>query len=177
MPAFPREEMEEMVRRWIAANTKAHTEKNWEPMADFYTEDALYMWNTGPTEDFVARGREQIRDWAFGSEMEGLDGWTYPYDKVLIDDQQGEVVGFWRQVAPVKRPDGTPYEIAGVGGSWFRYAGNYRWSWQRDFFDMGNATAIFLELAGAEKLGAGMQRRIEKVMTGELMPGHVRRGG
>lgn len=177
MPAFPREEMEEMVRRWIAANAKAHTEKNWKPMADFYTEDALYTWNTGPTEDFVARGREQIRDWALGTEMEGLDGWTYPYEKVLIDDKQGEVVGFWRQVAPVKRPDGTPYEIAGVGGSWFRYAGSYRWSWQRDFFDMGNATAIFLELAAAEKLSAGMQRRIEKVMAGELMPGHVRRAG
>ena len=42
---------------------------------------------------------------------------------------------------------------------------------------MGNATAIFLELAAAGKLSAGMQRRIEKVMAGELMPGHVRRGG
>ena len=174
MPAFPREEIEEMIRRWLAANARAETERDWRPMAEFYTEDAEYTWNLGPTEDFVARGREQIRDWVLGTEMEGLEGWTYPYEKVLVDDRQGEVVAFWRQVAPVTRPDGRPYEIRGVGGSWFRYAGGYRWSWQRDFFDVGNATALFLELIQAGKLSPAMQRRIERVMAGELMPGHVR---
>ena len=33
-----------------------------------------------------------------------------------------------------------------MGGPWFRYAGNYKWSWQRDFFDFGNAMALFMEL-------------------------------
>jgi hypothetical protein len=32
-------------------------------------------------------------------------------------------------------------EIAGTGESWFRYAGSQQWSWQRDFFDAGNAGA------------------------------------
>jgi hypothetical protein len=177
MPAFPRDEMEEMMRRWVAANKAAEAAGDWRPMAEFYTEDAEYTWNLGPTEDFIARGRQQIRDWVLGTEMEGLEGWEYPYDNVLIDDKQGEVVAFWRQVAPDKRPDGTPYEIAGVGGSWFRYAGNYQWSWQRDFFDFGNASALFMELIQAGKLSAAMQRRVEKVMAGELMPGHVRRAG
>jgi hypothetical protein len=174
MPAFPRQEMEEMIRRWLAANERAEAVRDWKPMAEFYTEDAEYSWNLGPTEDFVARGRQQIRDWVLGTEMEGLEGWTYPYDKVLVDDQQGEVVAFWRQVAPAKRPDGRPYEIRGIGGSWFRYAGGYRWSWQRDFFDVGNATALFMELIQEGKLGPAMQKRIERVMAGELMPGHVR---
>jgi hypothetical protein len=166
--------MEEMIRRWLAANERAEAVRDWKPMAEFYTEDAEYSWNLGPTEDFVARGRQQIRDWVLGTEMEGLEGWTYPYDKVLVDDQQGEVVAFWRQVAPAKRPDGRPYEIRGIGGSWFRYAGGYRWSWQRDFFDVGNATALFMELIQEGKLGPAMQKRIERVMAGELMPGHVR---
>jgi hypothetical protein len=177
MPAFPRDELEEMMRRWLAANATAEAARDWRRMAEFYTEDAEYTWNLGPTEDFVARGRQQIRDWVLGTEMEGLEGWQYPYDKVLIDEKQGEIVAFWRQVAPVKRPDGAPYQIAGIGGSWFRYAGNYRWGWQKDFFDVGNATALFMELIQAGKLSAAMQRRIEKVMAGELMPGHVRRGG
>ena len=174
MPAFPRAEMEEMMRRWLAANERAEAERNWKPMADFYTEDAEYTWNLGPNEEFVARGRQQIRDWVLGTEMEGLEGWTYPYQRVLIDDRQGEIVAFWKQVAPVQRSDGRPYEIRGVGGSWFRYAGNYLWGWQRDFFDVGNATALFVELIGEGKLGATMQKRIERVMAGELFPGHVK---
>jgi hypothetical protein len=176
MPSFPREELEEMMRRWRQANLDAEKAGDWKPMAEFYTKEAEYTWNLGPNEDFVARGREQIRDWCLGTEMEGLDGWKYPYDKVLIDERQGEVVAFWRQVAPAKRADGTSYEIRGVGGSWFRYAGNYQWGWQKDFFDFGNAMALFMELIQEGKLSPGMQKRIERVMNGELMPGHVKCG-
>jgi hypothetical protein len=106
--------------------------------------------------------------------MEGLEGWTYPYQRVLIDEGQGEIVAFWRQVAPVERADGRPYEVRGLGGSWFRYAGNYLWSWQRDFFDVGNATALFIEMIQEGKLSPAMQKRIERVMAGEVMPGHVK---
>ena len=55
---------------------------------------------------------------------------------------RGEVMGLWRQIAPFTRPDGSPYEIAGVGGSWFRYGGDYKWEWQRDFFDLGDETRV-----------------------------------
>ena len=169
-----REQLEDWVQRWLKANQDAEAAGDWKPMAEFYTEDADYTWNLGPNEEFVARGRQQIRDWVLGTEMEGLEGWTYPYQKVLIDDRLGEIVAFWKQIAPVKRADGRPYEIRGVGGSWFRYAGNYLWGWQRDFFDVGNATALFVELIGEGKLGATMQKRIERVMAGELFPGHVK---
>ena len=176
MPAFPRSEMEEMMRRWLKANEDAEAAGDWRGLADYYTADAEYSWNLGPTEDFVARGREQIRDWVMGTEMEGLDGWEYPYDAVLIDDQRGEVVAFWRQVAPAKRPDGSRYEIKGMGGSWFRYGGNHQWSWQRDFFDFGNAMACFMELIQTGNLSPAMQTRVERAMAGEVMPGHVRHG-
>jgi len=166
--------MEEMMQRWLAANERAEALGDWRGLADHYTEDAEYTWNLGPNEEFVARGRQQIRDWVLGTEMEGLEGWTYPYQKVLIDDRLGEIVAFWKQIAPVKRADGRFYEIRGVGGSWFRYAGSYLWGWQRDFFDVGNATALFVELIGEGKLGATMQKRIERVMAGELFPGHVK---
>jgi len=160
-----------MVRRWVAANDTAGKTGEWSPMADFYTEDAIYSWNNGTRYEFVARGRKQIREWAFGSEMAGLEHWVYPYVKVLIDDRPGEVLGFWRQIAPVKRPDGKPYEIAGTGGSWFRYAGDYQWSWQRDFFDHANAGAVFMEMAKNQQLSAAMQERMKK---GSQMPGWVR---
>ena len=134
MTAFPRTELEEMLRRWVAANDEAGRTGDWSPMGDFYTEDALYTWNNGPGWEFAARGRQEITDWVFGTEMAGLEHWTYPYVRTLIDDEKGEILGVWRQLAPDRGPDGAPYEIAGTGGSWFRYAGNFRWSWQRDFF-------------------------------------------
>ena len=173
MPRFPRHELEEMMRRYVAANDEAVRTGDWSRMPAFYTEDALYSWNNGHKYEFVARGREEIARVAFGSEMEGLEHWDYPYVRVLIDEQIGEVIGIWRQIAPAKRADGTPYEIAGTGGSWFRYAGNHQWSWQRDFFDHANAGVIFGEMAANGHLSAAMQERLRR---GSRMPGWVKRG-
>ena len=72
-------------------------------MAELYTPDATYGWNYGPNEDFMAVGRDEIRDVALGLEMGGLDGWEYPYQKVLIDEQAGEVIGLWKQIAATAR--------------------------------------------------------------------------
>ena len=172
MPAFPRDEMEEMVRRWVAANDESGRTGDWSKMSSFYTEDAVYSWNTGPNWEFVARGRQQIHDWAFGSEMAGLEKWTYPYVRTLIDDQKGEFIGIWRQVAPVEDPEGNPYEIHGTGGSWFRYAGDFQWCWQRDFFDHANAGTVFGAMA---KNGQLTEKMLERMKKGSKMPGWTRR--
>lgn len=171
MPGFSRDEMEEMVTLWIAANAKAGATGDWSKMADFYTEDALYSWNNGSNWEFVARGRQQIADWAFGSEMSGLENWTYPYLRTLIDDRKGEFIGIWRQVAPVKDAEGKPYEIRGTGGSWFRYAGHFKWEWQRDFFDHMNAASVFGVMAKNLQL---TPRMLERMKLGSNQPGWVR---
>ena len=173
MPAFPRDELEEMMRRWVAANDRAGETGDWSKMSAFYTEDALYTWNNGAKYEFVAKGRQEIHDWVFGTEMAGLEKWVYPYVRVLIDDQLGEILGFWRQISPVKGPDGTLYEIPGTGGSWFRYAGDFQWSWQRDFFDHANAGVTFMEMAKNQDLSEPMVERMQK---GSKMPGWVKRG-
>ncbi len=95
MPAYPRAELEEMVERWLEANRAGEAEKDWRHMADLYTEDATYGWNVGPSDEFMAVGREEIREIALGLEMAGLEGWTYPYQKVLDDQQQCEIHGLW----------------------------------------------------------------------------------
>jgi hypothetical protein len=176
MPAFERAELSEMVDRWLDANRRAQELNDWTVLSDLFTEDATYGWNTGPNEEFMAVGRDEIREVALGMEMGGLDGWTYPYQKVLIDDRQGEVIGFWKQVADAERPDGSQYVVAGLGGSWFRYAGNWQWSWQRDFFDFGNATALFIEMIRAGVLSEGMKRRMDRATSGPL-PCHYPIGG
>ena len=166
MTAYPRAELDEMVERWIQANRDAEAAGDWRPMADLYTEDATYGWNYGEHTEFMAVGREEIRNLALGAEMGGLDGWEYPYQEIVIDDRKGFVIGFWKQVADAKRPDGSAYEVAGIGGSWFRYGGNFQWSWQRDWFDFGNAAAIFLEMLSAGVLSEGMTARMSKPLGG-----------
>ena len=173
MAAYPRAEIEEMVERWLQANKDAEAAGDWGPMADLYAPDATYGWNYGPKENFMAVGREEIREYALGTEMAGLDGWQYPYEEILIDEAKGMVVGFWRQIADATRADGSHYEIAGIGGSWFRYGGDFQWSWQRDWFDFGNAAALFMEMLTDGNLSDGMTKRMERSMAGSL-PGHYR---
>jgi len=166
--AHARDELEEMINRYQAASDKAGETGDWSPLGDFYTDDALYTWNNGPKHMFVARGAQQIVDWVLGTEMDGLDGWEYRYVRKLIDPEQDEVVAFWRQIAPEAEPDGDRYEIPGTGGSWFHYAGDFQWDWQRDFFDHMNAGQTCLLMAKNGHLSEPMHRRMEK---GADMPG------
>lgn len=172
MAAFERSELEEMMERWLEANRRCQEAGDWRPLAELFARDATYGWNLGPREEFMAVGRDEIREVALGLEMGGLDGWTYPYQRVLIDDALGEIVGFWKQVADARRPDGTAYEVAGLGGSWFGYAGDFTWAWQRDFFDVGNATSLFVEMLKADTLSDGMRRRMDRALATEQLPGH-----
>jgi len=173
MPAYPRAELEEMVERWLEANRQAEKDGDWpKHLGAMYTDDAQYRWNIGPNEEFVAHNREEIEKWALGEQMEGFEKWKYPYHRILIDEKQGEVIGLWDQVAPAKREDGTDYMVEGIGGSWFRYGGNYKWEWQRDFFDLGNTKALFFELAAAGKLDPAVKEKIGKLAKGHPLPGH-----
>ncbi len=61
-------------------------------LADFYTDDAAYGWNVGPNEDVMCVGIDEIRD-IVQIEMDGLQGWRHFYQRVVIDEKQGEVVG------------------------------------------------------------------------------------
>jgi hypothetical protein len=171
MPAFPREEMEEMVERWLQANKDAEAAGDWTGLALLFAEDATYGWNYGPKTEFMAVGRDEIRDIAVGQEMGGLDGWVYPYQEILIDEKKGQVVGFWKQIALATRADGTNYEVAGIGGSWFGYAGGFQWRFQRDWFDYGNAAACFLEMMSDGTLSEGKTARMHRSLGGGL-PGH-----
>ena len=173
---FPRKEMEEMVERWLETNRRCEAALDWSALAELYTPDATYGWNVGQGDEFMAVGRDEILSIALGTEMEGLGGWSYPYQHVLIDDVKGEVLGLWKQIADATRPDGSHYEVAGLGGSWFVYAGEMQWSWQRDFFDVGNAAAVFMEMITDGTLTEGMTRRMERAMSGERLPGHYRPG-
>jgi len=165
-----RAQLDEWVERWLQANKDAEAAGDWKPMADFYTEDATYGWNIGPKEDVMCVGRDQIREVALGLEMEGLENWVYEYQKVLVDEKLGEIVGFWKQIAT--KSDGTKDEIYGIGGSWFRLNDQLLIEWQRDFFDFGHVQKAFIKLIESGDLTPTMQKRIERSMAGEQLPGY-----
>ncbi|MFB8008177.1 nuclear transport factor 2 family protein [Nocardia sp. NPDC056000] len=169
--AWSRTELDDMITRWVEENRRCEALGDWKPLADFYTPDATYGWNYGPTQEFMAVGRDEIRDIALGQEMFGLEGWTYPYQEFVVDERSGSVIGFWKQINEKTRADGRPYSPEGIGGSWFRYAGDGQWSWQRDFFDFGNVTALFVEMISGGMLSSGMQKRIERSVSGEPLKG------
>lgn len=170
MAALPREQLEDFARRWLEVNREAERSGDWTPLAEFYADDATYGWNIGPKEDVMCVGKNEIREIALGLEMAGLQGWSYPYQRVLIDDKIGEVVGFWKQVAT--DADGSSQEIYGIGGSWFRLNAHGLIEWQRDFFDFGHVQKLYLELMKTGKLSAGMQERIQRSLAGEKLPGY-----
>lgn len=165
-----REQLEDWVERWLQANRDAEAAGDWKPLADFYTDDATYGWNIGPKEDVMCVNKDEIRDVALGLEMEGLENWVYEYQKVLIDEKQNEIVGFWKQIA--HKSDGTRDEIYGIGGSWFRLNDQLLIEWQRDFFDFGHVQKLYLELMKEGRLSAGMQERIQRSLAGEKLPGY-----
>jgi len=169
--SYPRAELEEMVERWLQANRDAEVAGDWKPMAELYTPDATYGWNYGDRTEFMAVGRDEIRELALGEEMAGLDGWEYPYEEIVIDEAKGMVIGFWRQIADATRADGTRYEVAGIGGSWFIYGGDFQWRWQRDWFDFGNAATVFMEMLTDGVLSDGMKARMERSMKSQR-PGY-----
>ena len=170
MPSLPREHLDKWVEQWLETNRECERKGDWKPLADFYTDDATYGWNIGPKEDVMCVGKDEIRHVALGLEMEGLENWVYEYQKVLVDDKQGEVVGFWKQI--VNKTDGTQGEIYGIGGSWFRLNSDLLIEWQRDFFDFGHVAYMFGQLIGSGDLSEGMQKRIQRATAGEKVPGY-----
>jgi len=165
-----REQLDDWVARWLKANQDSEAAGDWKNLADFYTEDATYGWNIGPKEDVMCVGKDEIRDVALGLEMEGLDNWVYEYQKVLVDEKQNEIVGFWKQI--VNKTDGTQDEIYGIGGSWFRLNDDLLIEWQRDFFDFGHVQKAFVKLIESGDLTPTMQKRIERSIAGEKLPGY-----
>ncbi len=177
MAEYSRGELEKMVELFTQAIAQAETSGDWvEQMGCMYTDDALYQWNVGPNEEFCAHGRKEIEAYAMGAQMEGLKEWRYPYYDFVIDEERGEVIGFFRQISPAKREDGTNYEVEGVSGSRFYYGGNYQWREQRDFFDVGNLRSLLIELAGIGELNPQVKRKIRQFVRGEALAGnrHIR---
>ena len=174
-----RAEIEEFWDSWLDINRQAERSGDWRVMADWYAEDATYGWMYSPDEHFMATSRDEVRDWAIGIEMDGLDGWHYDYVCTMIDEQKQMILGFWKQRSGITNDEtGEEYEILGLGGSWFGVerqtsgpdAGQIKIAWQRDFFDMPSTAHTFMEILSANKAPDTLIKRMS--VGGHDVPGH-----
>lgn len=179
MSDLTRAEIDEFWKSWLDINREAERTNDWQILAEWYAEDATYGWMYSPDEHFMAVGRDQIRDWAIGIEMDGLDGWHYDYQATVVDEKTGMIVGFWKQRSGIVDDEtGTEYEILGIGGSWFGVErqmigsdeGQVKIAWQRDWFDMPSTAHTFMEIVQAGKAPDALLERMS--VTGHDVPGH-----
>ncbi|WP_372734467.1 hypothetical protein [Nocardioides sp.] len=176
-----RAEMEEFWESWLDINREAERTGDWRVMAEHYALDATYGWMYSVDEQFMAVGRDQIRDYAIGIEMDGLDGWHYDYQATVMDEKTGMVVGFWKQKSGIiDDATGEEFEIIGIGGSWFGVerqttgddAGKLKFAWQRDWFDMPSTAHTFMKIIEADKAPETLLKRMS--VSGLDVPGHYR---
>ena len=132
MTTYARDEVLAAATRFKEANEASERECDWSRLAEFYTDDAVYVYVGLAAGGLVeARGRDQIRKLVLERDMEPYRGWTYPYDWIAIDGNR--VVTKWWNRAPGNRADGTPIQCPGM--SVLEYAGGGKFKSQFDLFD------------------------------------------
>src|SRR5262245_43554266 len=129
MPTPIENESRETYARFVALRDRIDTgDARWSQLADFFTEDAVYI---DPAWGRI-EGRENIREF-FEKSMAGLTGygWSTPENWVMCDGPR--VVGQWDQVLGHK-PDGPP--SMGAGLAILYYAGGGRVCYSHDMLNM-----------------------------------------
>lgn len=146
-----KEEVKELFDRWLEANREAEEKRDWSALADYYADDATYQYTMGKAGLRVARGKDEVRRLVMERDMEGFDGWTFPYEWVVIDGDK--VMTKWWNQMPVTKEDGTPYRVVGV--SCIRLNNDLKIQEMHDCFD---AEALFQMVREANrKRGAGVK--------------------
>lgn len=122
-------EARETYERFVAMRSEIDAgQKPWRALADFFTEDAVYI---DPAWGRV-EGRENIRTF-FERSMAGLTGygWLTPENWTMCEGRR--LVSQWDQVMGYKG-DGTPWLVAGL--SILYYAGNGLFCYSHDMLNM-----------------------------------------
>lgn len=122
-------EAQDTYDQFVAARDKVDAgEFGWEKMADFFTEDAVYIDPAWGRQE----GRETIRQF-FVNSMAGLTGhgWTTPERWTMVDGHR--LVSHWDQILGQK-PDGGEWTVPGI--SILYYAGDGQFCYSHDYLNM-----------------------------------------
>ena len=129
MPTELERESIQTYERFVAMRDKIDAgDESWSSLADFFTEDAVYI---DPAWGRI-EGREAIREF-FEKSMAGLTGygWSTPEHWTMADGPR--LVSQWDQILGEK-PDGSPYVVAGL--SILYYVGDGLFCYSHDMLNM-----------------------------------------
>jgi ketosteroid isomerase-like protein len=144
---FSRQEVHAAHEAYVEARDKAEAgEQPWSSLADFFVEDATFV---DPAWGRI-EGREAIREF-MGQSMAGLEGWTFPKQFCLIEDDL--IVSGWMNRLPGRRADGSYYEAPGI--STIHYAGDGLFRDEEDLLNMVHVFELIRE--SGWKPGPGIQ--------------------
>ena len=138
-PTAQEREARETYQRFVAVRDEIDAgEKPWSVLADFFTEDAVYI---DPAWGRI-EGREPIREF-FEKSMAGLTGygWSTPEHWIMVEGPR--VVSQWDQVLG-ERPDGKPFFVAGL--SILYYTGNGLFCYSHDMLNMTHIGQVMKEM-------------------------------
>jgi ketosteroid isomerase-like protein len=128
--AHPAAEVRATVDAYVAMRARIEAgEATWVDLADFFTDDAVYI---DPAWGRI-QGIHEIREFLVDS-MRGLEDWQFPMRFTTVEGD--DVVTVWTQVLPGQRADGRAYEQTGV--SLLRYAGDGKFSYEEDLLNMAH---------------------------------------
>ncbi len=120
---FPREEVVAALARYFELAKHGTTTGDWNPWADLFTEDAIYVEHSMG----VMRGREAIRKWVSTATGSKPMATIVAPDWYLIENDLVVVYTLNQRPAP---DGGDPYQFIGI--SPFCYAGNGMWCYEED---------------------------------------------
>jgi hypothetical protein len=148
---WDRQEVEEALQKYHAMADRAVEIGDWNVWADLFTDDAIYVEHHYG----VMRGSKEIRAWICGVMSAGTNPDMYFPVEQSITMINNDVVGIYvpnRYRDPVD-PAGDPYQF--VSYTILLYAGNGRWCYEEDIYNVEEAKRVHDLYARAKEQGAG----------------------
>jgi len=137
MPGAAESEALATYQRFVALRDEIDLgKKPWSLLADFFTEDAVYI---DPAWGRI-EGLANIRKFLLES-MSGLEDWRFPHRWHVIDGSR-LVTHFFNRL-PGRRADGSFYEAPGV--SIFEYAQDGKFRFEMDLLNMVHVNELIRE--------------------------------
>jgi ketosteroid isomerase-like protein len=130
MAPFTREELEAAFAEYQRVGEEAGRTKDWNPWADLFTEDALYVEHLFGE----MHGREAIREWITRvmAEFPGNAMPAFPIEWYIVDEERGWIAcKIWNRMEDPG--DGSVHQAANL--TLLKYAGDGKWSYEEDAYN------------------------------------------
>jgi hypothetical protein len=143
---FPREEVEAALERYQERGRNAVASGDWNPWADQFTEDAIYVEHHYG----VLRGQAAIRAWITSTMQGQVMDLEFPVEWYLIDNDLCMIYCPNRYPSPDGKGD-----FQFVAATILCYAGDDRWCYEEDIYNVLEAGRVNEEYGKAKAAAQG----------------------